>query len=104
MVCAPNQSRMRNPHNAISDVLFALGLDALLDDETQADPNNTAHWTILLKCKAGVSTTHPLHNVSIAITPHAWGGGCVRVLGSDEALGHGMERPLCTGLLHALQD
>jgi hypothetical protein len=86
---------MTSVHNAVADTLDFLGLDALLNESTIADPNAPEcprYWTVQLSCKDDVSTTHPLHRAVFSVRLRSGGAYEVRVLGRAQSAIGDMDR------------
>lgn len=86
---------MPSVHNAVADTLEFLGLDALLDESTIADPNvpeSPRYWTVQFSCKEGVGTTHPLHRAVFSVRLRSGGSYEARVLGRAQSAIGDMDR------------
>lgn len=100
MVGAP--VTMPSIHNAVSDTVYALGLDHLIQDYADADPNVPNTWTVWLLPTPGVVSIHPLANVTLTVSLRDDGGYDVQVQGRDTPWGAGVERQFCRVLTGAL--
>ena len=93
---------MPSIHNAVSDTVYALGLEHLIQDVADVDPNVANGWTVWLLPVEGVASVHPLANVTLTISRRDDGVYEVQVQGRDTPWGVGIERQFCRVLTGAL--
>jgi hypothetical protein len=65
-------SRMRSPHNAVSDLMIELGMDASVKHTVVNDPQNPLRWLITFESAPGALIHSRLHVEVIQGNPYAY--------------------------------
>ena len=86
---------MPSVHNAVSDAVYDLALDPLIQDFTSQDPNTPNTWTVCMLSAPGVGSIHPLVNVTVTVVLRADRVYDIQVQGRNTPWGTGVERQFC---------
>ena len=86
---------MPSVHNAVSDAVYDLALDPLIQDFTSQDPNTPNTWTVQLLAAPDVGSIHPLVNVTVTVLLRDDDMYDIQVQGRNMPWGTGVERQFC---------